>query len=556
VGEEMLQREFDLVPALETFSQGPGPRAGRTVQDLSPGFRERARANYRGALEKLAKIPRGELGEADRVNYDLLKLRATNELADAENPLAEIGILNPAWGLTSLLVSVATGSQPLRNEADFDAWAARLEATAATYDHAIGALRAAAKQGWTTPRALVEKGLKQLEAIALADASRTPLWVMANYPGTLGDERRAEYEARLKAAIDGKLAPAMKRLAVFVRDEYLAQARESAGLGALPGGEAAYRARIRKYTTLDLAPADIHALGLSEVARVRSRLLEVALKLGFTGEMREFAAWTQGTAANYPFQSSDEVLAYLWNVHRRVEPQLPKLFRRLPKAGFDIQATDPAVAASASATYSRPLPDGSRPGTFRIPIVDPKRIAAFTLTSLLLHEGMPGHHLDIGRGIELDQPRFRRAQSLTVYSEGWGLYAESLGHELGVYDDPWALLGRYSAELHRAARLVVDTGMHWKGWSREQAIRYLREERGQSETGAIVATERYMGAPGQALAYKIGELEILRLREDAQRVLGAKFDLRDFHEVILGEGQVTLGMLRERVRAWIASKRA
>ena len=556
LGDEMVQREFDFLPALEAFSQGAGPRASRTVQDLSPGFRERQRAMYRGILEKLEAIPRADLSGADRVNYDLLKLRAANEMAEHEHPLAEIGILNPSWGLLTLLINVGTGSQPLRNEADFEAWLLRLEATAATFDHAIVALRAAARQGWTTSRPLVEKSVRQLEALGRVDPQQSPLWsVMSKYPKALSNERRAAYEERLADVLRYKVTPAMNRLAAFVRDEYLEQTRESAGIGALPRGDVAYRARIRKYTTLDLPPEEIHALGLAEVARVRARLLEVARKLGFTGGIREFAAWTADTPANYPFKTRDEVLAYLKRVHQRVEPQLPKIFRRLPKAGFDIQATDPAVAASASATYSRPPADGSRPGIFRIPIVDPQRIAAYSLTSLLLHEGMPGHHLDIGRGIELDQPLFRKVHSLTVYSEGWGLYAESLGHELGVYDDPWALLGRYSAELHRAARLVVDTGMHWKGWTREQAIRYLVEERGQSETGAIVAVERYMASPGQALAYKMGELEILRLRGEAERALGSRFDLRDFHEVILGEGQVTLGMLRQRVQAWIASRR-
>ncbi len=557
LGEEMVEREFDQLPALETFNQGAGPRAGRTIQDLSPGFRGRARSMYRGILDRLASIPRNDLSETDRVDYDLLKLRATAELAEAEYPLAEIAILNPGWGLVPLLISVGTGSQPLRNEADFETWLARLEATAVTFDHAIGALRAAAKQGWTTSRPLVEKSVRQLEALSRVDAYQSPLWsVMSKYPKALSNERRAAYEQRLTAAIDRKVSPAMARLATYIRDEYLAQTRETAGIGALPGGEAAYRARIRKYTTVDVPPAEIHALGLAEVARVRGKLLEVARGLGFRGEMRDFATWTQSTPANYPFKTPEEVLVYLRRVHQRVEPQLPKLFHRLPKAGFEIQLTDAAIAASASATYSRPLADGSRPGIFRIPVVDPRRIAAFSLTSLLLHEGMPGHHLDIGRGVEREQARFRGTQSLTVYSEGWGLYAESLGHELGIYDDPWALLGRYSAELHRAARLVVDTGMHWKGWSRDQAIRYLVEERGAPETTAIVAIERYMGSAGQALAYKMGEQEILRLRAQAERELGSRFDLRDFHEVILGEGQVSLGMLRERVRAWIARTRA
>lgn len=556
LGDEMLEREYDLFPAREAFAQGPGPRAKRAILDLSPGFRDRTRRMYQGVLERLDKIPRDQLDERGRIDHDLLRLEAESRLAETRFPLREIGLLTPNRGLLTLTINVATGSQPLRTEEDFEAWRARVEATAATYDHAIGAIRAAARQGWTTPRALVEKAMRQLEAVAGVPAEEGPFWsVLARYPQVLAPERRQAYEARYRAALEGKLLPAMRRLAKFAREEYLPKTRESAGIGALPGGDVAYRALVRQHTTLERSPEEIHALGLAEVARIRAKLLEAARPLGFQGEFREFSAWLQSNRGNYPFRSADEVLARLRATHARVEPQLPKLFRRLPKAAFEIRLTDPAVAASASATYSRPLADGSRPGIFRIPVTDPGRVSASGLTSLLLHEGMPGHHLDIGRGVELDLPRWRKAQSLSVYSEGWGLYAESLGHELGVYDDPWALVGRYSAEIHRAARLVVDTGLHAKGWSREQAIRYLVEERGSVETSAIVAVERYMASPGQALAYKTGELEILALREEAKRELGARFDLRDFHEAVLAEGQVSLPILRERVRTWIAKEK-
>lgn len=553
LGDEMLEREYDLFPAREAFAQGAGPRAKRTIIDLAPGFRDRARRLYQGVLERLDRIPRDELDEGGRADHDLLRLDAENGLAESRFPLREIGILTPNRGLLTLTINVATGAQPLRTEEDFEAWRVRVEATAATYDHAIGAIRAAASQGWTTPRPLVEKAMRQLEAVAGVRADEGPFWsVMARYPKVLAPERRRAYEGRYRVALEGKLLPAMRRLANFAREEYLPKARETAGIGALPGGDAAYRALVRQYTTLERSPEEIHALGLAEVARVRAKLLEAARPLGFKGGIREFSAWMLSNRGNYPFRSAEEVLARLRAIHARVEPQLPQLFRRLPRAAFEIHLTDPAVAASASATYSRPLADGSRPGIFRIPVTDPARVSASGLTSLLLHEGMPGHHLDIGRGIELDLPRWRKAQSLSVYSEGWGLYAEGLGHELGVYDDPWALVGRYSAEIHRAARLVVDTGMHAKGWSREQAIRYLVEERGSAETSAIVAIERYMASPGQALAYKTGELEILALREEGKRELGSRFDLRDFHEAVLAGGQVSMPMLRERVRTWIA----
>jgi uncharacterized protein (DUF885 family) len=377
--------------------------------------------------------------------------------------------------------------------------------------------------------------------------------MVARYPAAAGAEKRADFERRYAAALEAKLLPAIGRFAKYLREEYLPQARTSSGIGAVPGGDRAYRAMIRNYTTLDRSPDEIHAIGLAEVARIRAKLLEVARGLGFKGEMREFSPWLEAQASNYPFKTGEEVLDYLRKVHARIEPELPRLFSKLPRATFEIHLTPAAVAASSSATYSRPTADGKRPGIFHIPVVDPKRTAASGLPALLMHEGMPGHHLDIARMVELDLPRFRKIYSVTVYSEGWGLYAESLGHELGAYDTPWALLGRYSGELHRAARLVVDTGLHSKGWSREQAIRYLVDERGAAERTATVAIERYMSDPGQALAYKTGELEILKLRAEAQRELGQRFDLRAFHEAVLGEGALTLELLRTRVREWITN---
>jgi uncharacterized protein (DUF885 family) len=558
LGEEMVEREYDLFPGLETYVDGAGPRAGRTVIDLAANNGERYRALYADVLKRLDAIPVEGLGETDRLSHALLRRRATAEAGRHEFPmLRALGQATPTRNVAGTLVRIGSSSQSLRTEADFETWRSRVEATSASFDDAIAQLKSAAEVGWTSPRSLVQSTLAQVEPMAARSAEEGPFWgMLRSYPKEAGEEKRAAFERRYRATLEERLLPAMRRYAKFLRDDYLKVARTSSGIGALPGGDRAYRALIRANTTLDLTPEEVHALGLSEVARIRAKLLEVARGLGFKGEMREFSAWVEGNPANYPFSNSEDVLAYLRGVHARVVPGLPKLFRTLPRSDFEIRLTPAAIAASASATYSRPSPDGKRPGVFHIPVVDPRKTAAFSLTALLLHEGMPGHHLDIARGVEMDQPRFRKVSSLTVYSEGWGLYAESLGHELGVYDDPWALLGRYSGELHRAARLVVDTGMHWKGWSREQAIRYLVEERGQTERGATVAIERYMSDPGQALAYKVGELEIMRLREEARKALGERFDLRDFHEVVLGDGQLSIDLLRTRVRAWIARTKA
>jgi uncharacterized protein (DUF885 family) len=553
VADDMVEREFDLIPAIETYAEGTGPRAGRAVADLSPDMDQRYRALYREVLDRIEAIPTWQLGERDRLNKALLERHARAELERNEFPmLRAIAQATPIRNPVNLLIRVGASAQPLATEADFEAWVQRVEASAATMDQAVAMLRAAAEKGWTSPRSLVEATLRQVEPVAAKPAREGPFWDMvAKYPAGAGAEKRTAFEQRYAEALDGKLLPAVGRYAKFLRDEYLARARTTSGIGELPGGDRAYRARIRAYTTLDLKPDDVHAIGLKEVARIREKLLEVARKLGFKGEMKDFAEWTTSNPANYPFKTGEDVLAYLRKAHARVEPELPKLFRRLPRARFEIQLTPAAVAASASATYSRPSADGKRPGVFHVPVVDPPKYAAFGLTALLMHEGMPGHHLDIARMVELDLPRFRKVYSVTVYSEGWGLYAESLGEELGMYDDPWALLGRYSAELHRAARLVVDTGLHSKGWSREQAIRYLVEERGQAQRSATVAVERYMSEPAQALAYKVGEMEIQKLRAWAKRELGPNFDLRDFHEAVLGEGALSIDLLRARVREWV-----
>jgi uncharacterized protein (DUF885 family) len=344
----------------------------------------------------------------------------------------------------------------------------------------------------------------------------------------------------------------LKKFAAYLRERYRAKARTTSGLGSLPGGDAAYRALVRAHTTLDLTPAQVHAIGLEEAARIRKDLLAVARDLGFRDSMRELSAWLVANPEDHPFRTADEVLEHLRAIHARVLPGMPRLFHRLPRAPFEIRLTPAATAASASASYMRPSDDGTRPGVFFIPVVEPREIARHNLTVVLLHEGMPGHHLDGALSVELDQPRWRKSGSLTVYGEGWGLYAEGLGHELGVYDDKWALLGRYMLDLRRAGRLVMDTGLHWKGWSREQAIKYFVEECGESERESTIEVERFMSDPGQALAYKIGEREIRALREEARKALGERFDLRDFHDAVLGEGRLTMQSLRERVRAWIA----
>jgi uncharacterized protein (DUF885 family) len=312
--------------------------------------------------------------------------------------------------------------------------------------------------------------------------------------------------------------------------------------------------RVRQQTTTDLTPEAIHALGLAEVKRIQMQVLLAAAPAGFKGELRDLRTWLRTDPANFPFTTPDEVLAHLRSIHARIVPQLPRLFNRLPRVPLEIRLTDPALAASMPAQWLPPSADGTRPGIFAMPVVNARETSAVSLTSLLAHEGMPGHHLEGALRRELTLPAFRRDLWINAYGEGWALYAESLGHEMGLYTEPVPLIGRYLDELYRAARLVADTGVHARGWTRSQAVQFMIEEGGLSERGANSEVLRYMAWPAQALGYKLGEITLRDLRSEAQRRLGERFDVRAFHGQVLGQGQLPLDLLRRRVEAWISSR--
>lgn len=555
LGDEMVEREFDLDPLRETYTEGRGPRAGRALVPPTLAHKSHARGVYGELLQRLEKIPTAGLSATEANSHDLIRWRVKNELARLEAPVSQMQLLSPTSGVVSSLIFMATAGQPLENEADFEAWSSRLKETAANVDGYILAIEEARRAGWTTPRPLVEKALAQMASVVDRPADQGPLWSpVGRYPKSAGEAKRDAFAKRYRELLERQVIPQLERFAQHARQKCLPAARTTAGIGSLPHGDVAYRTLVRVNTTLDVTPARVHEIGLAEVERIRPKMLEVAARLGFKGTIRELPGWIESNASNYPFGTPDDVLASLRKVQARVTPELPKLFKRQPKAPLEIRLTPRELAATASASYSSPPVDNSRPGYFNMPVTDAKKTAVFGLTALFLHEGVPGHHLDAGLRRELDVPRFRRYSWITAYGEGWALYAESLGEELGVYEDDWALLGRYAAELQRAARLVVDTGIHAKGWTREEGIRYLVEERGSFERSAIVEVERYMAWPGQALAYKMGQMEISDLREKARRALGPRFDLREFHEAVLGEGPLTLPMLRKRVDAWIGKQ--
>jgi uncharacterized protein (DUF885 family) len=408
-------------------------------------------------------------------------------------------------------------------------------------------LQAGLAHGVTTPRVLGERALDQWARIATDDARASALWApAAGFPEGLREEYRQ--------LLAGRVLPAMREFVRYVRDDYLPQARTTDGLAATPGGERIYRVLVRQQTTTSLTPEAIHEVGLAEVKRIQLQVMLAAGQAGYKGELRDLRTWLRTDPANFPFKEPGEVLEHLRAIHARIVPALPRLFRRLPRVPLEIRLTDPAIAASMPAQWLPPSADGTRPGVFAMPVVNAREVSTVTLTSLLAHEGMPGHHLEGALARELRLPAFRRDLWINAYGEGWALYAESLGHEIGLYDEPIPLVGRYLDELFRAARLVADTGVHAKGWTRQRAIEFMMEEAALSERGATNEVLRYMAWPAQALGYKLGEITLRDLRSEAERRLGERFDVRDFHERVLAQGQLPLDLLRERVRAWISSR--
>jgi uncharacterized protein (DUF885 family) len=548
------ERAFDLFPVAEIFTRGPGPRQDRMELTLADDHRERQRAHHRWVLGELESIPAAELAPTEQITHALLGWRARDLLEWLAHPFHQHSAfvhLSPgvAFGLVGLV-----NTQPLRNEADYRAWFRRLQRYPAFLASVEGVLREGAATGVTTPRVLVEHALAQLEALTPEDMATSTLWKpILRFPHSIDAETRNRLEADYRQVLADDMFPALRRLARFVRNDYLPAARTTDGFGALPGGDKMYRFAVRYETTTELTPDDIHALGLSEVKRIQAGFLAAAQKAGFSGTVSEVRAWLRSKSENHPFTSGEQVIEHLKGIHARIVPQLPRLFGRLPKASFDIRLDDPAVAATSPARYLSPT-DAGRPGIFLMPVADPELVSRGDLAALLAHEGMPGHHLETGIKLENKVPEFRRRLWIGAYGEGWALYAESLGHELGLYEQPLDLLGRYSFELLRAGRLVADTGLHAKDWTRAQAIRFLVEECGLPEGYATVEVLRYMAWPGQALGYKIGELAILDLRAKAEQRLGARFDLRAFHDVVLAEGQLPIGMLRQRMEAWIETQ--
>ena len=556
--DQFWEESLKLNPIQATF-QGDPRYNDQLPNFLGADFRGRSHEFTQRWLDKVQKIgPAGLDGQA-LISYEIFVHDAKSAL-DGERFPNELIPINQFYNLANLAVMLGSGNgaQPFKTVQDYDNWSKRAAKMPAIFDQAIANMREGVTKGIVQPRVLMVKVVPQLDAVIKDKPEDTLFWMpVKTMPPTFSDADKARITADYRDLISTQLLPAYKRLRAYIADDYMQHTRDTVGLDKLPGGVEWYAYDVRQNTTTDMTPAQIHQLGLDEVARIHGEIAQVMKQVKFTGSLQDFFRFMR-TDKRFTFKNEDALLAHYRGIESQIMAGVPKLFSLTPKGAFEIRAVEPYRAESAAGgEYQGPSEDGTRPGIFYVNTFDLPSRRTWDAEDLFLHEAIPGHHFQIALQQELTGlPRFRRFGGETAFAEGWALYTESLGKELGMYSDPYDYFGYLQNELWRAIRLVVDTGLHSKGWTREQVIRYMLDNSAASQTDATAEAERYMAIPGQALAYKIGELRIKQLRARAEAELGPKFDIREFHAEVLKDGSVPLDVLEAKVDRWIAAKKA
>jgi len=513
-------------------------------------------------LAALGAIDRGALEPAERVSYDVFKFQRTDDLKGFDPALRKATIDRPIdhfSGLQTLVpeMSSGDGAAPFKTVADYDNNLKRLHGYIVYLDRAIVRMKVGLADGITNPKLVMANVAAQFDALIAEGVERSEFYKpIKNFPGTMPASDRARLAAAYARFIRNELIPAHTRMRDFLRKEYLPRARDSVGLGQMPGGPALYRYLVASTTTTDMTPEEINALGLSEVRRIHGEMDKVQASTGFKGSRAEFVNFLHSDPKFVP-ASPEAMRDAFVAIEKRVSATVPRDFSLIPQSRLEIRPV-PAYKEKTepAGSYSVGAPDGSRPGVFNYDAYDLRTRYVWGFETLFLHEGIPGHHFQLSLAQENSAlPAFQRFGGNTAYVEGWALYAESLGFELGMYTDPYQLYGHLNDELLRAMRLVVDTGIHTQGWTRDAAIAYLLENSALGRTDVTAEVERYIAVPAQALAYKVGQLTIRRLRTSAEAQLGAKFDVREFHAQVLMYGALPMSVLDGLIEDWIASQR-
>jgi uncharacterized protein (DUF885 family) len=554
--EEYFESQLELAP-MNATAIGDSRYDDRLDETTSPGFREKALGLQRAFLDRARGIDAARLSSSARITYDIFISEREHSLAGQKFP-EELMPFNQMSGVPMDLAVYGSGAgpQPFLTARDYHRFLARLRQFPRWADGAIVLMREGMARGITVPRPAMAKVVPQLREIVTPKLEDNIFWApIAALPNGIPAQERERIAAAYRLALSQEVLPAYQRLADFIERDYLPAARTTVGWTDLADGAAWYRWRVREATTMDMAPEQIHALGLAEVARIRGEMLAVKQQVGFQGDLDAFFRHLEEDPKFY-FTSEHELLEAYRNVKQHIDALLPKMFTDFPKAGYEIRPVEPFRAASAAgASYQSPSADGKRPGIFYINTYNLKAQPRFGIETLSLHEAAPGHHFQIAIQQELTNlPRFRRFNNYVSYAEGWALYAESIGRELGLFTDPYQWYGRLSDEMLRAMRLVVDTGLHAKGWTREQAIQYMLDNSSLAESDVTAEVERYIVWPGQALGYKLGQLHISALRAKAQKEMGVSFDVREFHSQVLRDGAVPMDVLAAKIDRWMKRK--
>jgi uncharacterized protein (DUF885 family) len=523
------------------------------LYDASPANIAAGYARARRELAQARAIRREALSPVDRASLDIFKLEREETL-----------LFEPFVGFRSMSMGALGGfhsefADLLRDSRvgkvrEVEQVLARMAAYPRRVDQELALLREGRRLGWVPPRSVLERVVAQIDGQFTPELADSPFYQPFTRLGKdIPADQQAALQSRARGLIEQQLVPALRRLRAFVVDEYLPAAPASGALSQYPGGVAVYAAQVQSNTTTNWTPDQIHAIGQRELARLRGEMEAVMREMKFEGDFNAFVRYLN-TDPKFFYSSAEQVLAAYRDIAKRIDPELPKLFSELPRATYGIRAMPPYAGENAAEYYEGPALDGSRPGWFVANVKNFRKRPIWGMEWLVAHEAVPGHHLQTARAVELGAlPKFRRGGGYTVYSEGWATYAETLGFDLGLYKDPASRFGHLQWQAFRAARLVVDTGLHALGWSREQAIDFMVDRTGELRDSVSSEVDRYLSDPGQALAYMIGQLKIIELRDRAKARLGERYDLRHFHTVVLDQGGVPLPLLERAVDDWIAA---
>jgi uncharacterized protein (DUF885 family) len=525
--------------------------------EMTDSYRESQLAFFDKYETRLSSINESQLSDEEKNSYEIIKweVEVGKQLLKQPTNLMPI---HQFWGthLTMGQYAGGTSGQPFKTEKDYTNFLKRMDKFSVWIDSAMVYMKRGIEKEAVLPKVLTEKLIPQFAEMATPNIEDNLYYSSIKLmPENFSDAVKKDLTAKYTATINEKLIPKFNKMAEFLKNEYLPASRATSGIGSLAFGKDLYAAYVKQWTTTEMTPEEIHALGLKEVARITSEMEKVKIQVGFKGTLKEFFDYVRNKPELKPFKTPEEVIANFERIHSLIKPNVDKLFSLQPKTKFEIRRTEAFREKTASAEYSQGTADGSRPGVFYVPIPDVKEYNMYGDEDLFLHEAIPGHHFQISLQQEnASLPDFRKYNWFGAYGEGWALYTESLGKELGLYKDPYQYFGMLGNEMHRAVRLVVDTGLHSKGWTREQAIKFSMDNEAESEAGITTEIERYMAIPGQALSYKIGQLKILELRKKAQDKMGDKFDIKKFHEKVLESGVMPLALLEKKIDAWIGEK--